>query len=113
MEYNALNKALREGARYLARTATVGSTGVVRIDAATRTATRNLIVYGNVAGTGSPRLPGFAPGQVTLTAEAAASASLTANYVYQPLFVRIPAYWYGSSVSTALTLQAGIITRAL
>ena len=113
LEYNALNKALREGARFLARTAIVGSTGVVSIDATTSTQTRNLIVYGNVAGTGSPRLQGFAINQVTLAAAAGGSASLTASYVYQPLFVRIPAYWYGSNVSTALTLQAGVITRAL
>jgi Flp pilus assembly protein TadG len=113
MEYNALNKALREGARYVARTATLGSTGIVQIDAPTRTATNNLIVYGNTQGTGSPRLTGLRANQITLAAAASGSVSLTAAYPYQPLFLRIPGFTYGNDVDTALTLQAGVVTRAL
>ena len=113
VQYNALNKAVREGARYLASTALLGSTGVVRFDTQTSTATRNLVVYGNVAGTGTPRLTGLATDGVALAVAAGGSASLTASFVYQPIFMRIPAFGYGADLQPAFTLQAGMVTRAL
>lgn len=57
-EYTTLAKASRAGARYLA-TSTVNSTE----DATAK----NIVIYGNSAGTGSPILPGMTTGNVVIS----------------------------------------------
>jgi len=57
-EYTTLAKASRAGARYLA-TAAVNSTEDGKA--------RNIVVYGNAAGTGSPVLDGLTTANVTIT----------------------------------------------
>jgi Flp pilus assembly protein TadG len=57
-EYTTLAKAARVGARYLA---TAG------VKTAEDTNARNLVVFGNTAGTGSPVLTGLAASNVTIT----------------------------------------------
>ena len=52
-EYTTAAKAARVGARYLASKSVTGSGGDYVGDA------KKLVVYGNVAGTGSPVLPGM------------------------------------------------------
>lgn len=113
VQYNALNKAVREGARYLANTAILGSTGVVQLDFNTSSATRNLIVYGNTAGTGTPRLQGLTTSQVTLAVADAGSASITVAYTYAPIFLRIPTPGDTADLAPRFTLRAGMVTRAL
>jgi hypothetical protein len=49
MQYNTLTKSVREGARYLS----------TQLPGEGTTAARNLVVYGNTAGTGSPLAPGL------------------------------------------------------
>jgi Flp pilus assembly protein TadG len=56
-EYTTLAKASRVGARYLA-SACVKSTE--------DTAAKNIVVYGNAAGTGSPILSGVAPANINI-----------------------------------------------
>jgi Flp pilus assembly protein TadG len=57
--YTTLAKASRVGARYLA-TSCVNKPSQDVI-------AKNLVVYGNAAGTGSPVLSGLAPGNITIT----------------------------------------------
>ena len=57
-EYTTLAKAARVGARYLA-TAQVG--------AVEDAAAKNIIVYGNTSGTGSPILTGLSTSNITIT----------------------------------------------
>jgi Flp pilus assembly protein TadG len=59
-EYTTLAKASRLGARYLASKSVNSTTNY-------ETIAKNMIVYGNAAGTGDPILPGLAPGDVTIT----------------------------------------------
>jgi Flp pilus assembly protein TadG len=113
MQYNTLSKAVRDGARHLANTALLGSTGTVQIDAARLTETRNLVVYGNTGGTGAPLLPGFAPGDVTVTAAPSASVSVEASYTYAPIFARLPRFGNGADLSPNFTLRTAMIMRAL
>jgi hypothetical protein len=56
-EYTTLAKAARVGARYLA-------TACVKPGEAVKT--KNLVVYGNAAGTGSPVLEGLTTGNITI-----------------------------------------------
>jgi Flp pilus assembly protein TadG len=81
--YSTLAKASRIGARYLA-TAAVNSTE----DAAAK----NLVVYGNTSGTGTPVMPGLTSANVAITRAGGTTVlpqTVTVqvvNYKYQPLF---------------------------
>jgi hypothetical protein len=57
-EYTTLSKAARLGARYLV---------TEKVDCAHANTARNLVVYGNTGGTGSPILPGLETSHVSVT----------------------------------------------
>jgi Flp pilus assembly protein TadG len=114
VRYNALTKAVQDGARYASAYALLGSTGVVTIDAQLLTAVRNVVVYGNTAGTGSPTLAGLQPAQVQLIDAGGDQIRLDASYPYTPLFgVALPNFGLGSSISTSFMMQASVSMRAL
>jgi Flp pilus assembly protein TadG len=114
LQYNALSKGVRDGARYVAGKALSGSTGVVTISAALQTQTRNVVVYGNTLGTGTPILPGLTTAQVTVANAGLQNVMVTANYPYAPIFGFLPAFIYGSGVDVSgRTLRTAITMRAL
>ena len=87
-EYTTLAKSARIGARYLA-TACVKSSEDLNA--------KNLVVYGNAAGTGSPVLAGLDPSYITITRRDSTGAVMVAgvpqtvtvdvtNFKFQPLF---------------------------
>jgi Flp pilus assembly protein TadG len=59
-EYTTLAKASRAGSRYLATAGVSGTEDAVA---------KNIVVYGNTAGTGSPLLTGLATSHVVITRE--------------------------------------------
>ena len=82
-EYSTLAKATRAGSRYLV-------TAAVNADEDTRA--KNIVVYGNPEGTGSPVVKGLTTANVTITRDGGAPAlpetvkvQIT-NYKYQPIF---------------------------
>jgi Flp pilus assembly protein TadG len=82
-EYTTLAKASRAGARYLA-TATVNN--------AEDTVAKNIVVYGNTAGTGSPLMAGLTTGNVVITRQGGVAVlpqtvkvQIT-NFKHQPIF---------------------------
>ncbi|MBL8175066.1 MAG: pilus assembly protein [Bryobacterales bacterium] len=64
-QYNKLSNAVNAGARYASLRAynSPNATPASNFN----TAVKNMVVYGNPAGTGSPVVPGLAPGNVVLT----------------------------------------------
>jgi hypothetical protein len=82
-QYNALTKSVRDGGRYLSEIAMLGITGSIVISPTDITETQNLVVYGNSAGNGTPKLPGLAPSQVTVPAWAAAFCRVS-SMSYRP-----------------------------
>jgi Flp pilus assembly protein TadG len=114
-QYDVLNKAVRDGARYLAANALAagGTTGVVTITAALTTATQNLVVTGNTNGTGSALLPNLTAGNVTVTNLGNGYVSVSAAYQYVPMLgANLPTFGNGS-VNTQLTLNATTVMRPL
>ena len=82
-EYTTLAKASRAGARYLATAA---------VNSAQDTTAKNIVVYGNPAGTGSPVLPGITTANVLITRQGGVpvlpqtvKVEIT-NFKHQPLF---------------------------
>jgi hypothetical protein len=82
-EYTTLAKAAQVGTRYLSSADFV---------AAEDTKAKNLVVYGNVAGTGTPILPGLSPSQVIITREGPITlvpetvSIQIVGYQHQPIF---------------------------
>jgi Flp pilus assembly protein TadG len=82
-EYTTLAKAARSGARYLTNST---------VNGAQDAAAKNIVVYGNPAGTGSPLLAGLTPGNVVITRQGGVpilpqtvKVQIT-NFKHQPLF---------------------------
>ena len=115
VRYSTLNDAVRDSARYVAGQALAGQTGVVVLSGALTTAGKNLVVYGNVGGTGTSLLPALTASQVTITADAANNnINVLVAYPYQALFAgTLPSFGFGSGVSTALTLTISTTMKAL
>jgi Flp pilus assembly protein TadG len=112
-QYNTLTKAVRDGARYVAGKAVKGSTGVVQLNTTLTTEARNLVAFGNVAGSGTSLLPGLVPTNVTVVPGAPGSVVVTANYTYVPIFASLPLFQYGSRLGMGRTLSAAVTMRAL
>lgn len=113
LQYNALSKAVRDGARYTVREAANGSTGTVLISNSVRNNTRNLVVTGNMAGTGTPILPGLTVANVTVTNAGAGFVAVSATYTYQPILgAALPTFGSGA-INTNVPLTATVVMRAL
>jgi Flp pilus assembly protein TadG len=86
--YNILSKAVRDGARY-ASAGMVTSTGT--INSSTVTETKNVVVYGNTGGTGTPKIPSLTTTHVNVPATTVVTAAeqyvtVSVSYPYVPLF---------------------------
>lgn len=111
-QYNTLHKAVRDGARYLAEHA-LNSVPVIEITAAKTTATRNLVLYGNPAGSGPLLLEGLAPGDIAVEAVDASHVRVTATYAYAPAFGAIPGFGLGRDIQVVGPLVARCTVTAL
>lgn len=114
VDHNVLTKAARNGVRYLAGNAILGTTGVVLLTPDVTNETRNLVVFGNTAGTGSPVLPGLNVGNVQVVDLGGNNVQLTVTYSYTGLLGgSLPAFGYGNDSNLGMNLQASVAMRAL
>jgi Flp pilus assembly protein TadG len=113
-QYNTLNKAVRDGARYLASNALAGTTGVVSISAAVQSATVNLVATGNTAGTGSALLPSLTAGNVTVSNLGNGYVSVAATYTYAPMMgATLPTFGLTAPITVNVPLTATVVMRPL
>jgi TadE-like protein len=110
-QYDTLNKSVRNGARYLAGTAL--QAGVMTVTAAEQTAAKNLVVTGNINGTGSALLPGLTAGNVTASGSTNNYVTVSASYTYQPMLGSLPMFGLRASIPLAIPLNATVVMRAL
>lgn len=75
--------------------------------------TRNLVVYGNVNGTGNPILPGWNAADITITSPDADHVSVSAHYGYVPMVGNIPAFYGGQPTNLTFEMQSTVQMRAL
>ena len=106
-EYTTLAKASRAGARYLATAA---------VNSAEDTSAKNILVYGNAAGTGSPVLPGMTSANVTITRQGGVpvlpqtvKVEIT-SFKHQPLFdlgalIKVPSLSLNVDVKPSVTMR--------
>jgi Flp pilus assembly protein TadG len=113
-QYDTLTKAARSGARYVASNALQGSTGVISITPQVQTAAQNLVIKGNVGGTGTTLLPGLVAGNVTVTSPAPNYVSVSASYPYQPMVGAIlPTFGFTGPLAMNYPLKVSVMMRAL
>jgi len=118
IEHNTVTKAVRNGARYVARNALEGTTGLVDIDATLRIETQNLVVFGSTtpAGGATPVVPGLTLANITVVQIAGTDdIAVTATYALGGLFGPVlPINLYtGNTISASRTLRATVTMRAL
>ena len=114
IRYNTLTKALQDGARHASVYGLAGGSQVVNIDAALNSEIRNLIVYGNAAGSGTPVLDGLTPGQISVTVPQPGWIQVDASYPYVPVMgTRIPSFGLGATPTMSFSLDASVTMRAL
>jgi hypothetical protein len=115
MQANTLAKSVRDGTRYLADNAIVGTTGVIDVTQA-ETRTKNLVVYGLPIAGGTPRLRNFSPEDVQVfDLGDNLHIGVTATYTFTPIFaLQIPTFGIlDAPISLQFPLQATVIMRAL
>ena len=113
MHYNTLTKTTRDAARFVSANALFGSTGVIQLTPGVEAETRNLLVYGDIAGGTTPLLPGLAPADVSLLTVAGGQVAVGATYSYTPIFATLPLFQYGGNAPTAFTFESSMTVRAL
>ena len=114
VDHNTLSKATRNGARYLAANAALGTTGLVVLRPEVVTAARNLVVFGNVAGNGNPVLDGLTTANVQVLDLGGNNVQLTTSYGYSGLLGgTLPSFGYGADTGLVMNLQATVSMRAL
>lgn len=112
--YNALTKALEDGARHAAAYGLLGTTGSVNIDAGLDAEIRNLVVYGDAQGGTMPLLEGLQTSQISVSVPAPGSIEVSATYPYAPIMgISLPTFNFGSPSSLAIDLRAAVTMRAL
>jgi Flp pilus assembly protein TadG len=106
-EYTTLDKAVRAGSRYLTTKA---------VNATEDTKAKNIIVYGNPAGTGTPIVKGLTIANVTITRSGGVPVlphTVTveiSGYKYQPIFdlgklVKSPSLSMNIDVKPSVTMR--------
>lgn len=112
--YNTLAKSVRDSARYVASKAAAGTTRVVNITPALRTAATNLAVTGNINGTGNPLLPSLAASNITIADAGNGYVSVSASYTYSPMLgSSLSLFGYRNDISMAIPLKTTVLMRAL
>ncbi|MEJ2087074.1 MAG: TadE/TadG family type IV pilus assembly protein [Gammaproteobacteria bacterium] len=111
-QYSTLTKSVRDGARFAASQGVLGSTGVVVLTAQLTSDVSNVVVYGNVSGSGAPVLNGFTTSAVTLEAPGDGDIIVRAVYPYDALFGLVPTF-YSAAASAPLNLTAAVRMRAI
>jgi hypothetical protein len=110
-QYNTQVKAVRDGARYVAA-ANTNSTQTVTITPDMRQQTQNLVVTGNIAGTGAPLLPNLTTANVSVTDDGRGFIAVSASFRYQPMLAMLPMFGFGEGLDLSLVLPATVVMRA-
>jgi len=98
MQYNTLAKSVRDGARYL----------TMQLPGTKLTEARNLVVYGNTAGTGSPLVAGLTGAHVPNPTWQTAGALPEINTVT----IRVSGFSFSPMMTSAFGLSFGPFTFA-
>lgn len=113
LQHNTLNKAVRDSARYAAGVAKKGTLGY-SLDATEISDAKNLVVYGNQLGTGTPVLPNLSVAAVTITEHGDHFVDVHVTYAYTGILGSVlPSFGLGPDSSLSFNLEASVRMRSL
>jgi len=113
-QYDTLTKSVRDGSRYVAGKAVLGTTGVVSISTQVRSEASNLVATGTIGVSGTPLLQGLSASNVTVTDAGNGYVSVSASYTYIPMLgASLPTFGFGSPIPLAFPLNATVVMRVL
>lgn len=115
VHYTQLSHLVRDAARYVSENSINGTTGVVSISSTTVNRARNLAVYGNIAGSGSPKLPQYQTSHVQVVNAGGDNIRVASTYPYQPMLGAIlPGFGFGSgSIPMSFDMHIAVTMRAI
>ena len=114
VQYTSLSYSVRASARYLSEHSINGTTGVVMLDATEINRAKNLAVFGNIQGSGVPKLPNYRTDQVQIVDAGGDNVRVTATYPYQPMIgPLLPGFGFGGSIPLNFNMQIAITVRAI
>lgn len=102
IDYTVLDKSVKSGARYAVRGVANTADSI-----ADETEIKNVVVYGNKAGSGTTKLDTLTPASITVT-ESGKYVTVTGVYQYSPFFSPIPF----TTISLNVPLTASMVMRA-
>ena len=112
--YTTLSHSIRDAVRFVTLGSINGTTGVVQLGNTTITQAKNLAVYGNVGGTGAPRLPRYQVTHVAVEDVGGNNIRVTVNYPYQPMIGPVlPGFGQGGAVPLNFTMVVAATMRAI
>jgi hypothetical protein len=115
-QYNALTKAVRNGAIYLGQVALNPGTQIMDLTPAKIAAMKNIIVFGSPVEGGTAVIPGFSTANVPSPPApplGATNVTVSASLSYSPLFTGGIPNFRGGSISSLLLMTASCNVRAL
>lgn len=105
-QYTILADSVRDALTYAARQANLDSTNTPDLTAPQRRQIRNLVRFGNVAGTGAAVLPGLGDDQVVVSIVGGDDVQIVVAYPYRPMLgATLPSFRFGAAISSAFTLS--------
>jgi Flp pilus assembly protein TadG len=115
VHYTTLSSSVRDAARYVSEHSINGTTGLVALTATTITGARNLAVFGNILGTGNPKLPNYQTSQIQVVDVGGGNVRVFALYPYQPMLgATLPGQFYGGgSTSMSFNMHVAVTMRAI
>jgi Flp pilus assembly protein TadG len=117
LQFNTLTRAVRDSARYVSANALNGASQTIDVSstAAVYSEAQNLVVYGNVGNSGTPLLPGLAPGNITIGNPGGTDdITVTVTYNYQPMLGPIiPGLFFGADQAATYPFQAQVTMKVL
>lgn len=114
IHYATLSYTIRDSARFVTMHSINGTTGVVQLTTTAITEAKNLAVYGNVGGTGAPRLPNYQVNHVAVQNVGAGNIRVTGTYPYQPMIGPVlPGFGQGGAVPLNFTMVVAATMRAI
>jgi len=114
IHYATLSYTIRDAVRFVTTNSINGTTGVVQLSNTTITRAKNLAVFGNIGGTGTPRLPQYQIGHVAVENAGGSNIRVTATYPYQPMIGPVlPNFGQGAPLGFNFNMVVAATMRAI
>lgn len=114
IHYATLSYTIRDAVRFVTTNSINGTTGVVQLSNTTITRAKNLAVFGNIGGTGTPRLPHYQIGHVAVENAGGSNIRVTATYPYQPMIGPVlPNFGQGAPLDFNFNMVVAATMRAI